>query len=485
MSARATRFAFLLLTPILACSCGPGSDEDVLPGHNRPVFEHDWPHPSELTFEDAGFQPADPASALVTTPSGVRAYILPDPAEPLVEVTAALPLGPNVEGDGEAGAAEVVSRILERALSAHLGNDLVATAQVSQDRDLTILSVQALAEDWRPALAALVLALRDPGLSSAALGVPSAGGGASGSGTSQAITELTRLVARHPLAPPEPGTTVQPGAVRRLGERTLQPGSVVFGIAGGVARAEAEAALLELTSGWVARSGATAPAPRPPTPAATRPLPDPLITVDMAIPQALIALGHVMEPIEPEDEAALAVMAEVVNIRLNIATREMRGLTNRAMLVLPSATDGAGVLYVRSSGRWESVAPLIRYTVEEITRIREAPGAPSAEELAQAKGGLTLARWEDALGGVRATAATYAGETVRRGSLDHLMAWPAAVRSVTADEVTAAALKYIDLSAMTAVVLGQIEEIREARHPRWPVALDEVPALLRPAGSGP
>lgn len=483
MSARATLVASLLLTPISLGSCGPGGDEDLLPGHSRPVFKHDWPYPSELAFEDAGFQPADPASALVTTPSGTRAYILPDPAEPLVEVTAALPLGPNVEGEGETGAAEVVSRILDRALSARLGSELVAIARVTQDRDLTLLSVQVLAEDWRPALTALLRTLRDPGLTSAAIGASRTGGGASGSGTSQAITELTRLVARYPLAPLEPGTAVQPGAVRRLGERTLQPASVVFGIAGGVARPDAAAAFLELTNGWVARSDVAAPTPRPPTLAVSRPLPDPLISIDVPIPQALIALGHVIAPIEPEDEAAMAVMAEVVNIRLNIATREMRGLTNRAMLVLPSATDGAGVLYVRSSGRWESVGPLIRYMMEDVVRIREAPGAPSAEELAQAKGGLTLARWEDALDGVRATAATYASETVRRGSLDHLMAWPAAVRAVTAAEVTDAARRYIDPGATTAVVMGQIEKVRVARHPRWPVALDEVPVLIRPTGS--
>ena len=485
MSTRATLLVSLLLTPIFAGSCGPGSDLDVLPGHSRPIFEHDWPHPSELTFEDAGFQPADPASALVTTPSGVRAYILPDPAEPLVEVTAVVPLGPNLEGDGEAGAAQVVSRLLDRALSEHLGSELVATSEVSQDRDLTLLSVQVLAEDWRPALTALVRALRHPGLTFAAIGATRTAGGASGSGSNQAIAELARLVARYPLAPLEPGTTVQPSAVIHVGERALHPGSVVFGIGGGVPRADAEAAFLELTSGWVARSDVRAPTLQPPTPAAARPLPGPLHTVDMEIPQAQIALGHAMAPLEPEDEAAFAVMTEVVNIRLNIATREMRGLTNRAMLVPPIATDGAGVLYVRTSGRWESVGPLVRYSVEEIGRIGEASGAPTAEELAQAKGGLTLARWEDALDGARATAATFAMETVRRGSLDHLMAWPAAVRAVSVEDVTYAARKYIDPSAITAVVLGQIDEIREARHPRWPVAFDEVPALIRPPGSGP
>jgi predicted Zn-dependent peptidase len=197
-----------------------------------------------------------------------------------------------------------------------------------------------------------------------------------------------------------------------------------------------------------------------------------------------VALGHAMEAIAPEDEPAVAVLEEVVNIRLNIATREIRGLTNRAQLFVPAATDGAGVMYVRTSGRAESVAPLIRYSIEEMTRIRQPEGAPTPEELEQVKGGLALGWWQDSLDGARRTAATYAVETIERGSLDHLLSWPRAVRAVTAEEVTASAQKYIDPEAMTAVVLGPIGEIRDAMHPRWPLALAEVPALLRPGASG-
>ncbi len=57
-----------------------------------------------------------------------------------------------------------------------------------------------------------------------------------------------------------------------------------------------------------------------------------------------------------------------------------------------------------------------------------------------------------------------------------------AVDAVTAEDVTAAARKYIDPRALTAVVVGQIEEVRAARHPRWPFALDDARALLRPSG---
>lgn len=34
------------------------ADGLLLPGHARPVLEHDWPHPSELGLGDSGFAPA-------------------------------------------------------------------------------------------------------------------------------------------------------------------------------------------------------------------------------------------------------------------------------------------------------------------------------------------------------------------------------------------------------------------------------------------
>ena len=131
-------------------------------------------------------------------------------------------------------------------------------------------------------------------------------------------------------------------------------------------------------------------------------------------------------------------------------------------------------LAVRSGVRPESVAPIIRFAKEELSRIREAGGAPTAEELEQVKGGLVLGKWQGALDGARAASATYANETARYGSLDHVMKWPEAVRAVTAQRVSTVAQKYVHPDQLGVVVIGQIDAVRKARHPRWPVALDEV-----------
>jgi len=85
-----------------------------------------------------------------------------------------------------------------------------------------------------------------------------------------------------------------------------------------------------------------------------------------------------------------------------------------------------------------------------------------------------LSKWQSSLDSARTASATYATETARFRSLDRLMKWPDAVRAVTAQAVTAAAQKYVHPEMMGITIIGQIDAVRKARHPRWPVTLDEV-----------
>jgi len=183
-----------------------------------------------------------------------------------------------------------------------------------------------------------------------------------------------------------------------------------------------------------------------------------------------------MPNISPADEAAVAVMTEILNIRLNISIREIRGLANAAHLHVPATIRHDGLLHVRSGARPESIAPIIHFSLQELARMREPDGAPTGDELEQVKAGLVLGKWQGSLDGAGAASATYASETARFGSLDHLMNWPQAVRAVTAADVGAAARKYVHPETMGIVVIGQIEKVRQARHPRWPFALDDLRA---------
>jgi predicted Zn-dependent peptidase len=441
------------------------------------LLEHGWAHPRDLTFAENRFTPPDPKAALVTTASGLRAYIVPDATQRVVRITAAVPLGRSLEQANETGTAELVSRLLSQQIDDRLGAAFLGRVQVDQEMDVTRFTLQVLTEDWQPALSALVAALREPRLDPVAIDAYRTGPGFSrqtrglGGPAYRPAVELARLVAAYPIAPADPGLTARRDAVRHVASRALQQGALALGVGGGVERVPVERELQALTAGWQSAAG---PSDASPVRDVVNSSSSRFRSIEEPGYTTWIALGHAMSRIDPADEAAVAVLTDLVNIRLTIAVREIRGLANSTQLVVPATTRQGGILHVRSGARPESIAPIIRFSLEELTRVREPAGAPSPEELEQVKGGIVLGKWQGSLDGALDASATYALETVRFGSLDHLLKWPYAVRAVTAQAVSAAAQKYINPATMGTVIIGQVDEVRKARHPRWPVALDEV-----------
>lgn len=464
---------------IAAAACGrtAAPEGEILPGRTRPLLEHQWSHPRDLRFSDNRFTPADPAAAQTVTSSGLRAYVVADAAEAVVQITAAIPLGRSHERAQETGAADLLLRLLSQQLEAGLGPRFPGRVQADQDVDLTRITIQVLAEDWRAALAGLVQTLRAPRLDPATIAGHRTGPGYTrttrglGGPAFRPAVELSRLLASYPLAPPDPGRRVPREAVEQIASRSLRADTVVLGIGGRATKEEVQRELEPVAAAW--------PAPRNTDNAAfaspsANPSRERLRTVTEPGYTTWIAFGHPAPAFAARDEAAVAVMTDLLNLRLTIAIREIRGLANATQLQMTATTRDPGLLHVRSGARPESIAPIIRFSMQELERIRNAAGAPSAEELEQVKGGLVLGRWQGSLDGARQASLTYASETVRFGSLDHLMKWPDAVRAVTAEQVTAAAQKYIHPETIGTVLIGQIDEVRAARHPRWPVALDEV-----------
>jgi hypothetical protein len=463
------------LTGLAGCEPSPDGGAwqagEAMPGHTRPVLVHDWPHPTELELPDVGFIPPDPEAARFETAAGLRAFILPDPQDPVVAITAAVAPSrlPASGQGGSTGARSALVRSVQGSLGERLG-EVVGQVEVGEEGGVLTVRVEVPARHWGMALEEVLAGLREP--HPLAPDGPERPPEPTGSGMGRAVAELAR--AHAPGGSPEAAApTASPP-----GTGTLAPGGVVLGIGGGVERREVESALETLTEGWAGSP------PGPPTPTvqlrADEPVPDPerLHLVDHPGFMSWLALGHPMEPVAAGDEAAVAVMEEVLNIRLNIATRERRGLTNRALLVLPDVHGGGGLLHIRSSGRFEAVGPILRYSWEELIRIREESGAPTTEEMSQVRGGLVFGRWQGALDGPRAAAAAYAIELARHESLDRLLTWPEAVLGVEPADVTAVAEMYLRPERLTAVVVGPIGEVREARHPQWTFSLDDVAELL-------
>ena len=478
-------FAALLAGTLVSCGDSAG---DTLPGRSRPIFEHGWQDPGELAPGPAVFTPPDPAAALFEAPSGARAYVVPGAAsDPLVRLTTALPLGRLHEADGEAGASALLTQLLTTRGPAGAGDPLSlrlaalgTSLSTVETLDATHISLHVLPEDWQEGLELLVELVRNPDLDAAAIRAHRAGPGYSmpmagiGGDGFRPKVELERRIGGYPLAPPDPGTTVSLAAVRALATRSLAADRVVFGVGGPVSRDEVGEVLESATRGWAASGGLAAEVNvvEPGEPATG------FHAVDVPSLEGWIAIGRAVGAVPESDRAALAALRFILAERLNIAAREIRGLANRDDFEIPVTGSGSGLLLVRTGGRPEAVAPLIRYSLDELARMHDPDEPVTEAEVTRAKGWLVDAVWRRSLELATSASETFAVEQVRHGGTDRLMGWPEAVASVTADGVKAVAREYLDPAAFVTVVAGPLERIRAARHPRWPVALDDLEAEL-------
>ena len=477
-------FALVVLAALTLTAC---DSDNTLPGRSRPIFEHDWPAPGDVVGGPSTFVPPDPAEALFEASSGVRAYIVPAGGDPLVRITAALPLGRLHEAEGEAGASALLTHLLTTRGPAGGGDplslrlaELGTSLSAVETLDATHLSLNVLPEDWLAGLELLIEIARDPDLDAPTIRAYRTGAGYNmpmagivGAGYRPKV-ELERFVHGVPLAPPEPGTSVSLAAVRALAARSLTADRVVFGIGGAVSGADAEEALEAATEGWAA-SAEPAPAPaviEPGEPSSR------FHAVDVPSLEGWIAIGRPVGALPEADRAPLAVLRFILAERLNIAAREKRGLANRDDFEVPETASGTGLLLVRTGGRPEAVGPLVRYSLDEIARMHDPDASVTDAEVVRAQGWLLGAVWQRSLELATDASRTFAVEAVRHTTAGRLMDWPEAVRSVTAAHVKRVAQEYLDPAGFTTVVAGPLAEIRAARHPRWPVALDELEAEL-------
>ncbi len=462
---------------VLVALSGCDTPGKVLPGHTRPLLDHDWPHPRDLTLTETPFTPPDPSAARIVSSRGLVAFVVPAPSDALVRLTAVIPLGRLREAPGEEGAADLLLDLLTTGpeLTNRLA-DLGATLDVERGLDLARISLEVLPEDWQSGLELLVGRLVDPRLDPAVIagyrtgpGYDTPMAGIDGDGFRPKV-ELARRVLGYPLAPPAPGSGVSPGAVRALAARALDPGQVALGVGGPVVREEVARVIEAATRTWSA-----APLDRPPpAPFEPRPIGPEVHLVDVPSLEGWIAIGRVIGPVPDADRAPLAAMAFILSERLNIAAREIRGLTNRDVLLLPETGSGAGLLHLRTGGRPEAIGPLIRFSTDELRRMYD-PNVPiSADELDRAKGWLVNGEWRGRLEDAARASTTLAVEQVRRGGTDHLTQWPAAVAAITAERVKAMAQRTLDPATMVTVVAGPLAVIRSARHPRWPIGIGDL-----------
>ena len=468
-----------------------------------PALAQDTTHPRDMNLPATGFVRPDPERFRVALDNGLVAYIVEDHTVPLVTFSAFASVG---TAHGPEGAAEVLLRGLQQG-PANVGagdfrralEAMVAEYGVTMGTEETEITLNVPTEDAAAALRLLAGVLQSPRLPgpgslardagpSGAPGGPVGGaasrGAASGGGGNRSATAAgesgpvlyegsldatvqafrDRLFEDHPYGyqpTDEDFATLERQTVAEFGAAYLSPGNVTLAIAGDFAANDMREALIAAFGSWPARP---APAPMAFAPVATE-APRRLYLHDVDKLQGWVVLGHELPLVPEQDQAALEVMNYILggghfDTRLFRATRDRRGLTNDDSGFLEPSLHGPGAYTFRTYGRPAVIRLLIELTLREIERIRES--LVPEEELFVAQGALADGTFAAAFVDGNATARTLAREWLRHGNHSRSAAYPDRIRAVTAEQIRAAAQKYLHPERMSIVIIGPIEEIRAA-----------------------
>ena len=207
------------------CRKAATSTGELLPGRSRPLLEHGWAHPRDLAFAANSFQPPDAKSSLVTTASGLRAYVVAADGDPGDADRRRHSDGPARERADEAGASELITRLLQQDIGQRLGPDFVGRLQVEQDRRHPRIRANVrkrMAAGTRgdrqrsPRRAVRSGSHRRAHRTGAGYTRPTRNLG--GAGFRPAV-ELARLSASRPIAPPDAGLQIRTEAVDAIRSR--------------------------------------------------------------------------------------------------------------------------------------------------------------------------------------------------------------------------------------------------------------------------
>ncbi|MFQ5629986.1 MAG: M16 family metallopeptidase [bacterium] len=468
-----------------------------------PAFSQDFTHPQDMKLPESAFVRPDPQDYQIKLENGLVAYIVEDHTVPLVSLTAMIYAGSA--DDSKQGAAETLAHVFrdEGAASMYAGGfrtsleNMAAEYRVNMLRERTEISLNVPAEDTWGALLLLAQTLKDPAITTGAIAhikrqarksaLPSeTATGESGpvlyEGSLAAAMKRfkSNLFSDHPYgqkpnAADFAGLTV--GDVRGFYRTYFIPANTVLAISGDFSAQDVQMAFKQNFEDWQ-----SAPLPtRTTMPELATSESRRIYTYNSPKLQAWIVLGHEL-PVTPlVDESALQVMNYILggghfDTRLFRETRDKRGLTNDDSGFLEPRWHGPGTYTFRTYGRPEAIHLLAELTLKEIDRIRSEK--VSAEELQIAKNALADGVFEMQYENGHTTARTFAEEWLRFGNHQASATNRQRMRAVTADDVLAAAQKYLHPERMQMILMGPIQKVRDASYPEGTMRLEDFGEIL-------
>lgn len=254
---------------------------------------------------------------------------------------------------------------------------------------------------------------------------------------------------------------ITPDDLRAFHRRYWRPEHMVFAVSGDI---DTDAILAELErrlADWPSAEEASVTWPPEGEPAA----PDPgIYHLEKDIPQGKVRIGHLAprwDDWDNPERAAIQVMDHILGAsgftsRLMQRIRSDEGLAYGAGGRFRFNPLGPGSYVLGYQSKSETVALAASIALEEVGRIREEP--VSEEELELAKRSLTDSfprRFESA----QARASIFANDAFLGRAHTYWIRWREQVEAVTAEEVRAAAEKYLDPDRLVMLVVGVFSDI--------------------------
>ncbi|MCS6829320.1 MAG: insulinase family protein, partial [bacterium] len=407
-----------------------------------------------------------PKPERVALPNGVVVYLLEDRDLPLVEVEIRLRGGSLYEPADKAGLSAVFAQAwrnggtLTRSPEAFntAVEDMAALLEVGEDGDTVGITMSVLARDWRRGLALLVELLRAPAFREEQVQLAKARlveqiRRRNDDLAGIASREFAGLVygVNHPLGRLPSVQTVQRVTRRDLQEwhrRLVTPRNLWIAVTGDIDRRAVREELRRLLGNW---RGAAAVLPTVPAPREQG-----AVTGFIAkrAEQAHVRVGHLGVPRGVPERAALDVINYILGgsftSRLTREIRDSRGLAYAVWSSFAPANP-RGLFVMGCQTKSESAQEVIQLMKEQARRLTEEP--PSEEELQQAKESLVnsfVFRFPTTSDAVLAQMLLEIYGLPR----DTYDTYIARVQAVTAQDVLAAARKYIHPDHLLVLVVG-------------------------------
>lgn len=445
-----------------------------------PAFAQDFTHPAELNLPASGFERPSPADYELALENGLIAFVAPARQVPLVTLSAFIRVGKV--SDMKQGSAEVLADALRISGPANMSatafrqalDSMTAQFSVEMHDEWTEVTLNVPTEDLDQALPLFVQLVREPGISAenierasraarpAAADLAGESGPSLYKGTLAAAVEhfYEVIYAGHPYgyAPDrEDFENLKVADVQAFHAAWFVPRNTTLAIAGDIDVDDMHGALTRSFDDWPDK---TAPIIAPLPEASRTKAAQHNYPVDKL--QSWLVFGHALPQVPLEDQAALEVMNYILAgghlwTRMTVETRYRYGYTNDASGFPEDRWYGPGGYSFRSYSRPEVIRPLFDNMMREVRRIREEP--VSEEELFIASGALTDGSFQVRyLDGYKLTR-TFALERLRYGNHDRSATYVRRIRSVTREDVLAAAKKYLHPDEMQVILVGRIEPL--------------------------